>query len=167
MNGRIWVESPWKDEEGLAQQGSRFHFTAQLAHAEAAAREPAAEAEIKIAPMSILVAEDNRINQRLIERMLARQGHQVTLVASELEAVTAVSQQSFDVILMDVQMPIMDGIEATRKIRESGNRVRIIAVTANAMSADHERCLAAGMDDYLSKPIQMRELAQTLAKRCA
>jgi len=167
MNGRIWVESPWKDEEGLAQQGSRFHFTAQLAHAEAAEREPAAEAEIKIAPMSILVAEDNRINQRLIERMLARQGHQVTLVASGLEAVTAASQQSFDVILMDVQMPIMDGINATRKIRESGNRIRIIAVTANAMSGDRERCLAAGMDDYLSKPIQMRELAQTLAKRRA
>lgn len=165
MNGRIWVESPWLDSGGQAQSGSRFHFTAQLALADAPLPQSQSPDDLETAPLRILVAEDNRTNQRLIERMLARRGHQVTLVSSGLEAVHASSQQRFDVILMDVQMPTMDGLEATRRIRDRGDATRIIAVTANAMSGDRERCIAAGMDDYLSKPIQLRELARALANR--
>jgi signal transduction histidine kinase/CheY-like chemotaxis protein len=110
-----------------------------------------------ITPANILLAEDNVVNQRVAAGLLQRRGHQVTVVSDGREAADAVLRESFDLVLMDLQMPAMGGIDATALIREreavSGAHVRIIAMTAHAMSSDRERCLAAGMDGYLSKPI--------------
>jgi CheY-like chemotaxis protein len=105
----------------------------------------------------VLVAEDNIVNQRVAERLLTRRGHLVTVVNNGREALAAMARGAFDLVLMDVQMPDMDGFEATAAIREeereSGRHIRIVAMTAHAMNGDRERCLAAGMDGYLSKPI--------------
>ena len=113
-------------------------------------------------PLSILLAEDNPINQRLALRLLERRGHRVTLANDGVEAVAAFEQGTFDVILMDVQMPVLDGFGATTRIREiqarRGTHVPIIALTAHAMRGDRERCLAGGMDGYCSKPINAQEL---------
>jgi PAS domain S-box-containing protein len=121
--------------------------------------------------LRILLAEDNRINQRLAVRLLEKRGHQVVVVANGKEAVEAVEQQTFDVVLMDVQMPEMGGFEATAKIREverkTGNRLPIIAMTAHAMKGDRERCVAAGMDDYVAKPIRPLDLWAALEKVAA
>ena len=109
----------------------------------------------------ILLAEDNRINQRVAQRLLEKRGHTVVLAESGTEALKAWQKQSFDLILMDVQMPEMDGFEATAKIRNQekpGNHIPIIAMTAHALVGDRERCLAAGMDDYVSKPINSTDL---------
>jgi CheY-like chemotaxis protein/nitrogen-specific signal transduction histidine kinase len=112
--------------------------------------------------LRILVAEDNAVNQLLAVRLLEKRGHTVSLAATGNEAVTAVKQQQFDIILMDVQMPEMDGLTATKTIRESEHETQkhtpIIAMTAHAMVGDKERCLAAGMDGYVSKPLQPAEL---------
>ena len=105
----------------------------------------------------ILLAEDNVVNQRVAVGLLERRGHRVTVAENGRAALEALSGQSFDVVLMDVQMPEMGGFEATARIRASeegtGNRIRIVAMTAHAMTGDRERCLAAGMDGYLAKPI--------------
>jgi CheY-like chemotaxis protein len=110
----------------------------------------------------MLLAEDNAINQVLAVRLLSKRGHTVVVAANGKEAVKAFETQSFDLILMDVQMPEMDGFEATAAIRQKekslGTHIPIIAMTAHAMMGDHERCLAAGMDEYLTKPIQIDEL---------
>jgi CheY-like chemotaxis protein len=115
---------------------------------------------------NVLVAEDNLVNQRVIKGMLERQGFSSRIVANGLEAINAVQEQSFDLILMDVQMPQMDGLEATIQIRrlesQLNRRHNIVAMTAHAMSGDRERCLEAGMDDYLSKPIQLARLDEIL-----
>ena len=117
--------------------------------------------------MRVLLAEDNPVNQRLALRLLEKLGHQVTLVDSGLGVLERASREAFDVILMDVQMPGLDGLAATRQLRlrelTQGGHVPIIAMTARAMAGDRERCLEAGMDDYLAKPIdsaQLRELLQ-------
>jgi CheY-like chemotaxis protein len=119
-----------------------------------------------IAVLRVLVAEDNAVNQRLATRLLEKRGHRVTLSRNGREAVEALANQTFDLVLMDVQMPEMDGFEATAAIREkekhNGARVPIIALTAHAMKGDRERCLAAGMDGYLSKPIRSQELDEIL-----
>jgi PAS domain S-box-containing protein len=119
-----------------------------------------------IAVLRVLVAEDNAVNQRLATRLLEKRGHRVTLSRNGREAVEALANQAFDLVLMDVQMPEMDGFEATAAIREkekhNGAHVPIIALTAHAMKGDRERCLAAGMDGYLSKPIRSQELDEIL-----
>jgi CheY-like chemotaxis protein len=112
--------------------------------------------------LSILVAEDNAVNQRLIARLLQKRGHAVVLALNGREALEAMENQPFDMVLMDIQMPEMDGFEATRLIREkeraSGAHAPIIALTAHAMQGDEERCLACGMDGYITKPIQPEDL---------
>ncbi len=112
--------------------------------------------------LTILVAEDNAINQRILRRVLEKQGHRVITVGNGREAVAAHDRENLDLIVMDIQMPEMDGIEATRAIRmresESGARVPILAATAFASKDDQERCLAAGMDAYLAKPVRVEEL---------
>jgi signal transduction histidine kinase/DNA-binding response OmpR family regulator len=132
---------------------------------------PARYEPTTILPLDILVAEDNLVNQRLATALLEKSGHRVSLAANGGEAVTMWRKGDFDLILMDVQMPEVDGFEATRQIRHqeqaSGRRVPIVATTAHAMAGDRERCLQAGMDDYLSKPINRQELLAVLARQGA
>jgi PAS domain S-box-containing protein len=115
--------------------------------------------------LQILVAEDNAVNQRLALLMLEKLGYRGDVVSNGAEALEALERRWYDVVLMDVQMPELDGLEATRRIHErwSSERPHIIAVTAGAMNEERERCLAAGMDDYLSKPIRIEELSAALA----
>ncbi len=124
--------------------------------AEAIARVPKTESNRR--PLRVLLAEDNPVNQKLAVRLLEREGHSVIVAGSGLEAVAALAAGEFDVVLMDVQMPRMGGLEATGRIRErenqTGRRIPIIALTANAMKGDREECIAAGMDGYISKPVQ-------------
>jgi PAS domain S-box-containing protein len=116
--------------------------------------------------LSVLLAEDNLVNQRLAVRLLEKRGHRVVVAANGLEALQALEKESFDLVLMDLQMPEMDGFEATASIREkeksTGLRQAIVALTAHAMKGDREKCLAAGMDGYLTKPIRPQELDQLL-----
>ena len=116
-------------------------------------------------PVRILMAEDNSINQRVGKLILQKAGYVIDLVGDGSEAVEAHRNQPYDMILMDCQMPSMDGFEATRRIRNNGRRQPvIIAVTANALVGERERCLAAGMDDYLSKPFQAEQLVAIVGK---
>jgi CheY-like chemotaxis protein/HPt (histidine-containing phosphotransfer) domain-containing protein len=114
--------------------------------------------------MNVLLVEDHAINQKLATTLLERWGHNVEVAENGQIALDMLARQQFDIILMDMQMPVMDGLEATRRIRasESIRRTPIIAMTANAMEGDREHCLAAGMDDYISKPIKAQELQQML-----
>jgi CheY-like chemotaxis protein len=118
-------------------------------------------------PLHILLAEDNRINQQVGLRMLEKLGCRADVAANGLEALEAVTRQSYDIVLMDIQMPEMDGVEATRAIMKrfaEGERPYIIAMTANALTGDREAYLKAGMDDYLSKPVKLESLYQVLQK---
>lgn len=117
-------------------------------------------------PLTILIAEDNQVNQKLAERVLTKLGYKPEKALNGQEAIEALEQKNYDLILMDVQMPIMDGLEATRKIRLLTNKQQpvIIATTANAMQEDRDVCLQAGMNDYISKPIQFEELVKKLEK---
>ncbi len=117
-------------------------------------------------PLRILLAEDNLVNQKVALKILERMGHRADVVANGKEAVGAVVRQTYDVVLMDVQMPEMDGIEATTIIRDrlGDNRPWIVALTANALHGDRERYLGVGMDDYISKPIKVEELTEALAQ---
>jgi len=118
-------------------------------------------------PLRILLAEDNATNQKLALRLLARMGYHADVAANGLEVMDALRRQLYDVVLMDVQMPEMDGLEATRSLRRElpeMRQPRVIAMTANAMQGDREMCLAAGMDDYVSKPIRLEELVEALSK---
>jgi len=160
MGGSLRVES----EPG---QGSTFRlqcpFRIAPARPEAA---PAAAPVAELAPMAILLAEDNPVNQRLARVLLERRGHRVTLAGNGLEALDWQARGGFDAVLMDVQMPELDGLEATRRWRaaEAGaRRVPIIAMTANTMQGDREKCLAAGMDAFVSKPVNAQELFAVLA----
>jgi two-component system, sensor histidine kinase and response regulator len=116
--------------------------------------------------LRVLLAEDNAVNQRLAVRLLEKRGHRVTVAGNGREALEALEKESFDLVFMDVQMPEMDGLEATAAIREkektSGGHQPIIALTAHAMKGDREKCLAGGMDGYLAKPIRPQELEEIL-----
>ena len=157
MGGTIRAES-------TMAQGSTFGFKAKFGVTErpAVTTGPASPAEPSLnpaRPLRVLVAEDNRVNQRLVERTLTKHGHCVAVADNGLEAVEAVRSGQYDLILMDVEMPGMDGLEATRAIRESaGPRVPIYALTARAMQQDESECRAAGMDGYLAKPIDINDL---------
>jgi CheY-like chemotaxis protein len=113
------------------------------------------------------VAEDNPVNQKLARRVLEKMGHEVVLAGDGAAAVRAFQGGAFDAVFMDVQMPELDGLDAAREIRRledgAGDRVPVFALTAHAMRGDRERCLAAGMDHYLTKPLDVREVAATLA----
>ena len=116
-------------------------------------------------PLRILLAEDNVVNQKLAMRLLQQMGYRADLASNGLEAVDSVQRQTYDVVLMDVQMPELDGLDATRRICAQmpvGARPRIVAMTANAMQGDREMCLAAGMDDYITKPIRVNQLVDAL-----
>jgi PAS domain S-box-containing protein len=178
MGGRIWLES----QPG---RGTTFHFIIKMAIGKAAvlATPPgrtaaainAAEALVPkptlppaVRSLHILLAEDQPINQLLAVRMLQKRGHTVVVANNGREAVAALARESFDLVLMDIQMPEMDGFEATRAIRlgeqNTGRHIPIIALTAHAMREDRQRCLAAGCDDYLSKPISSSLLNEALER---
>jgi CheY-like chemotaxis protein len=129
---------------------------------------PTAEPELaKSLPLRILVAEDNAVNQKVILQLLRYWGYTADLVKNGLEVLQAVAEQTYDVILMDIQMPEMDGLTATYHIRQlysPERRPRIIAVTASAMQGDREECLRAGMDDYLTKPLRLDSLYKALSQ---
>jgi CheY-like chemotaxis protein len=169
MQGRIWVESPWHPsgtEETV--DGSAFHFTAGFVPATAAEAAPVALAPAVQSPLRILLAEDNAVNQRLACHLLEKKGHTVITAQDGLEALAVLEKQTVDLILMDIQMPGMDGVAATRIIRaregDGGLHVPIVALTAHAMTGDRDYCIAAGMDDYLTKPIRTEDLHRVLAK---
>jgi len=168
MGGRIWMES-------IAGEGSTFHFTARFGLVV-----PALESSRQDSPSCpseperpegssekqrkyrILLAEDHVVNQKLALCLLEKRGHAVVVVSNGREAISALEKESFDLVLMDIQMPEMDGLAATALIRqrerETGNHMPIIAVTAHAMKGDRERCLEAGMDGYIAKPIKSAQL---------
>jgi PAS domain S-box-containing protein len=180
MGGKIWVES----EYGV---GSIFYFTINVPILQEeigngglgvgnrewgvgnTVENPEVDANMaKLHPLRILLVEDNAINQRMIRLILQLMGYEAEVASNGLEALEILRHQSYDVLLMDVQMPGMDGLTATEKIYEEWtveNRPQIIGLTASAMWGDRERCLASGMNDYLGKPIKIAELMQAL-KRC-
>jgi CheY-like chemotaxis protein len=133
-----------------------------------AAPAPANEGAPASAPLNVLLAEDNPVNVKFALKVLERAGHQVTVAGNGREAVELWSSKPFDLILMDVQMPEMDGLDATRAIRraEAGRdgRIPIIAMTANAMAGDREICLDAGMDGYVTKPVKREALFEELSR---
>ena len=127
-------------------------------------RTKAADKEIQISSLRILLAEDNVTSQKVALQMLKRLGYRADVVANGIEALQALERQPYDLVLMDVRMPEMDGLQATRIIRQRwpDNGPKIVAVTAYALQGDKEKCIEAGMDDYISKPIRMNELAAVL-----
>jgi PAS domain S-box-containing protein len=160
MGGRIGFAS----EPG---RGSRFWFTVRCAAGEAPSAAPAEAAPPLTRSLRVLVAEDNQINQLVVTAMLAKLGHQADVVGDGVEAVAAVQRVPYDLVLMDVQMPEMDGIDATRAIRRlppPAGRLPVIALTANAMAGQREEYLAAGMTDHVAKPINLNDLQAAMAR---
>jgi TMAO reductase system sensor TorS len=165
MQGQMWAES-------VVGSGSTFHFTAHFGVAEESVPRRNSPANVGRGfehcdkQLHLLLTEDNLVNQRLALRLLEKRGHSVVVASNGREALQALNQQQFDAVLMDVQMPDMDGLEATQAIRaaerESGQHIPIIAMTAHAMKGDRERCLAVGMDGYISKPLHPSELFEAV-----
>jgi len=173
MGGRLWVES-------AVGRGSTFHFTARFGlqpHAPALQRDttapdtllPQAERAV-LSPQypssaqrcRILLAEDNPVNQKILLRLLERHGYTVVVASNGYKALAVLEQELFDLVLMDVQMPELDGLAVATLIRQreqqTGTHMPIIAMTAHAMDGDRERCVEAGMDGYISKPFRAVEL---------
>jgi CheY-like chemotaxis protein len=159
------------DVQSQLGAGSTFEFTAWFEKLRGAFEPEAQKApEPGVRALSVLVAEDNAVNRRLIEALLQSAGHHVTSALNGKQALALVESQIFDLVLMDVEMPEMSGLEATAAIRQSeliGAHVPIYALTAHALSGDRERCLAGGMDGYLSKPVNMDELLRVIAEVAA
>jgi CheY-like chemotaxis protein len=165
MGGQLSVES-------VIGRGSTFSFTTRLGRQSASLKN---EAPVPLGqratervdrPLRILLAEDNPVNRLLAIRVLEKRGHSVTVAGTGREALDATEERMFDVVLMDVEMPEMSGLEAATAIRRreqrTGTHIPIVAMTAHAMSGDRERCLAAGMDAYVSKPVRASELYAAL-----
>jgi CheY-like chemotaxis protein len=159
--------------DSVAGVGSTFRFSARLrvvGDAELAAGPPAVAPTTPgypARPMRVLVAEDNLTNQMVIRAMVGKLGHHTDLVGNGVEAVAAVLARPYDVVLMDVMMPDMDGIEATRRIRampEPGGRIPIIGLTAHAAAAEHDACLRSGMERVLTKPVTIAALGEAMAE---
>jgi CheY-like chemotaxis protein len=162
LTGPKAFESPWQN--GVAERWVESCRRDLLDHVIAVN-----ERHLKrlLSASQVLLVEDNLVNQKLADRLLTKRGHTVTIANDGEECVAILAERSFDFVLMDVQMPVMDGFEATRAIREKeksfGGHVKIIAMTANSMQGDKEKCLVAGMDGYVSKPIRLPELLATMA----
>jgi len=168
MGGHMWLES-------APREGSRFHFTAVLAMPSSKvvhirrmrlAATASGRHNNDLRRLQILLAEDNPINQKVAVRILQKHGHHVEVASSGREALSALERSSFDLVLMDVQMPDLNGLEATAAIRanesSTGEHLPIIALTAGVMEGDREKCLAAGMDDFMAKPFQTDVLMNIL-----
>jgi PAS domain S-box-containing protein len=162
MNGRIWVESE-------ANNGSVFNFTIQakeVSKEEMKGHKPLSSGTTlkeSVPQLRILVAEDNTVNQVVAKKMLSKLGYNADTASNGLEVLRALENKTYDVILMDVQMPEMDGLQATREIRQRfSNSPMIIAMTASALVGDREMCISAGMDGYISKPVRIIELNDAL-----
>ncbi len=175
MEGRLWVES-------RLGEGSVFHFTACFGHcvqgpengnASTAPRravkggggpEREQAESCQAPPLRILVAEDNPVNQKVVSRILEKEHHIVEVAANGQLAVDKAISEDFDLILMDIQMPVMDGMEATRTLRDRGLKIPIIALTAHALERDQRQCLEAGMDAHLAKPVRRGEVLEMVAR---
>ncbi len=161
MGGRIWAES----EVG---KGTTIRFTVALRQGtKESATAPVAERTPSRA-LRVLLVEDNAVSQRLAERLLGKQGHQVVTAANGLQGISAFREQDYDLVLMDVQMPELDGLAATQAIRAlergTGRRTPVLMLTANAMKGDREKCLEAGADGYLTKPLEAGQLIRTITE---
>jgi len=162
MGGAISVRS-------ALDEGSTFAFTVHAEQRDGIIEQATvAESRAPLAPLRILVAEDNKVNQAVVSRMLQRAGHTVAIAENGQEAAEMCSSGRFDLVLMDIHMPVLDGFEATTRIREmdrsKGIHTPLVALTANAMTGDRERCLRAGMDGYMAKPVSREVLLETIAQ---
>ena len=165
MGGRVGVDSQ-------LDQGSTFWFELRLKigsePAPAPAPAPRAQVDVIVPPAHILLAEDDAVNQMVVTAMLEKMGCVVDVVDDGDAACSAVAQKRYDLVFMDCHMPVMDGFEATRCIRDPARgddtRTPIVALTADALAGDRERCLAAGMDDYMTKPVSMAQLAAAVQR---
>jgi len=174
MGGTLSVESPWRNPDGRMCPGSAFHFTIDLPTAARGAGDapgPGSAPPKAQRPLDILLVEDNEINRRLFTNVLKKMGHSVVTAVNGKDALATLQRTEVDAVLMDVQMPEMDGLQATAAIRageRSGSRhLPIIAMTAHAMRGDCERFLQAGMDGYISKPIDTAALIRCLDRVAA
>jgi CheY-like chemotaxis protein/anti-sigma regulatory factor (Ser/Thr protein kinase) len=161
MDGRLSAES-------VKGAGSTFTFSLPLQRSDKPAREPKNEAGdlSSLTGLKVLVVEDNKVNRLFLSEMLEKNGMKVVNAEDGAEAVDAVKNEHFDLVLMDIQMPRMDGVEAAQKIRriKGGNSLKIIALTAYAMQGDRDKFLESGMDEYVAKPVDIGELNSVIKK---